>query len=263
MKAKTKTFKGFLKKALMEGEQQIVECILSFNSEGLKINANDPIKQARSMSWLMKDGFKEYEKIGNVGMNDLPNVIKVLDRFGEFVVLKKEGNLLTVSGESDGRKKSVDIELIAETFLTTETGAPDLEFEETFQVSATHLKDILKDVSMNKDATLTFTTKDKLVEVSNTGKYKFLNTINAPTCKGGVTVTFGQPFMNAVANLDGMLELSVKNDYPVKIMEKLETSVITLIVAPRIDGEVQRPVKKEEPKVEPEEESKGDDVETN
>jgi len=259
MKIKTNILKGFLKKALMSEEQQISECILFFGPEGLKINVNDAAKLARTVSWLKKGAFKEYEELGNVGMDDLKNVTNVLERFGDIVNLKHEGNLLSISGDSDGRKKIVEIELIAETFLETDTGEPNLEFKETFQVSAAQLKGIIKDVTMNKDSTITFTTKEKLVEVTNTGKYKFLNTINAPTCKGGVTVKFGLPFVNAVKNLDGMLELSVRDDYPIKVMEKLETSIITLIVAPRVGNEVSKPAKKEKPETD---ESEGDEIET-
>jgi len=232
MKIKTAVLSGFLKKATLSGEQQIKECILDFQKEGLKMNANDPAKQARSMAWLRTSAFEGYEEIGKVGMNDLDTITKVLDRFGEKISLKKEGNLLTVSSEG----KKVDIELVAETFLQTDTGEPKLEFDETFTITATQLANVIKDVQLNKDAVIKLTTEDKKIKFSNTGKYKFQNEIEAKTCKGGVEVTFGAPFINSVANLDGNLEFSVKSNFPVKIMEKTETSVVTLIIAPRVES---------------------------
>ena len=57
-----------------------------------------------------------------------------------------------------------------------------------------------------------------------------------PQCTGGVILKMGEPFVDAVAELDGMLEISVKTDYPMKIIEKSETAVISIIVAPRVDG---------------------------
>jgi adenylyltransferase/sulfurtransferase len=48
---------------------------------------------------------EEYEVFGNVGVNDLSNIVRVLDRFGDVVQIKKEGNLLTITGD----KKKVDI----------------------------------------------------------------------------------------------------------------------------------------------------------
>jgi len=217
----------------MDGNQKINECVLRFEKEGLKINANDQSKQARVMSWLKSASFDTYEELGNVGMNDMENIVKVLERFGEFINIKKEGNLLTIAGDS----KKVDIELVSENFLDTDTGEPTLTFEDTFSITAAKLKDVFKDVTMNKDTVLTITTEEKKVKFSNTGKYKFLNEIGAPTCKGGVVVKFGEPLINAASQLDGNLEMSVATNYPIKIRETNEESVITLIVAPRVDEE--------------------------
>jgi len=228
-----KVLSGFLKKFKMDGTQSVAEGILKFEKDGLHIAANSNSKQARVMAWLKKEAFKEYEELGNVGVNDIPTIINVLERFGEFITISKEGNLLTVKGEG----KKVDIELVAENFLDTDTGEPKLEFTETFSMTATKLKDIFKDVKMNKDAVIKFETSEKKVKISNTGKYKFVNEIEALTCKGGVTVSFGEPFMDATNNLDGNLDLSLAVNYPVKIMEKTETSVVTVIVAPRVEDE--------------------------
>jgi len=230
MKVKTKVLTGFLKKFRMSGKQQINEAVFRFEKDGLKINANSPAKLARVMCWLKTTGFEEYEELGNVGVHDLENVVKILGRFGESIKITKEGNLLTIKGDN----KKVDIPVVAEGFLDTETGEPALEFQDTFSLTATRLKDVFMDVQVNKDATLTIETEEKKVVFTNTGKYKFKNTLEAPTCKGGAKTKFGEPFIEAVSNLDGTLEISMGSDYPVKVMEKLETSVITVIVAPLV-----------------------------
>jgi len=231
MKIKTKVLTAFLKKARMTGTQQISEGILRFENEGLKISANSTPKQARVMAWLNKNAFLEFEALGNVGINDFDNVIKVLDRFGETVLIKKEGNLLNVKGDG----KSVDIELVNENFLDTDVNEPNLTFTDTFEITATKLSDIIKDVSMNKDAVLMVKTAPKSVAFSNTGKYKFINTIEAPLCAGGVSVSFGSPFIDCVNELTGNLQMSVASNYPCKVIEKLENSVVTIIIAPRVE----------------------------
>jgi len=233
MKVKTKTLVSFLKKAKMEKQQQIDECILAFGNDGLKINSNSPSKQSRVMAWLKKEAFKEYEELGNVGVNDLTSVINVLNRFGELITLKKEGNLLTISSEG----KKVDIELISEDFISTDTGEPKLEFENTITISMTKLKDIIKDVEMNKDAVMILESGEKKVLFSNTGKYKFQTEVEALTCTPGAKVKFGAPLIESVTNLDAPVEISFKSDHPAKIIEKTETSVVTIIVAPRVEDD--------------------------
>lgn len=233
MKIKTKVLTSFLKKARMSGSDQIEEAVLKFESDGLHINANSSAKQSRVMSWLKKNAFDEYEELGNIGMNDLSNVAKVLDRFGETITVKKEGNVLTVKGDG----KTVDIELVNEAFLDTDTSEPTLNFTDTFDIKATKLAEIIKDVQLNKDAVMNIKTAEKSVMFSNTGKYKFNNTLEAPMCKGGVSVKFGQPFIDATSALDGVLQVSVASDYPCKVIEKLENSVVSVIVAPRVETE--------------------------
>lgn len=233
MKIKTKTLSTFLKKARMAGTQKVDECIFHFEKDGLKISANSQPQQARTMAWLKNTAFVEYEEFGNIGLNDLDNVCKAIERFDDVITIKKEGNLLTISGTG----KKVDIELVAENFLSTDTGEPKLEFTETFVIGASKLKDVYDDVRMNKDAYITVSTEEKKVKFSNTGKYKFLNDVDAPTCKGGTKVNFGSPLIDATSELTGNLEISVKTDYPAKITEKTEESVITLIVAPRMSDE--------------------------
>ena len=168
-------------------------------------------------------------------MNELSNVIKVLDRFGEVITLKKSGNVLTIKGES----KTVDIELVDENFILGDTGEPTLTFTDVFDISWTKLNDIIKDVQMNKDAVMTIKTAPKVVAFTNTGKYKFTTTVEAPTCKGGVSVNLGQPLIDCVSELEGQLQISVASDYPCKIIEKLENSFINIIVAPRMASEEQ------------------------
>lgn len=233
MKIKKDIMTGFLRKIRMSGSLRIDEGIFRFEEDGLKVDANSKSNQARMMGWLKKAAFKEYdESFGNIGVNDLENVSKVLERFGEEITLTKEGNLLTIKGNS----KKVDIELVSVNFLETDADTPDLTFDETFNMTSAKLKDVFKDVQMNKDSEITMSTEEKKVKISNTGKYKFLNEITAPTCKGGVKVKFGEQLIEAAQNLDGELQLSVKTDYPIKILEKLETSVVTLIVAPRVNN---------------------------
>lgn len=233
MKIKTKVLVSFLKKFRMSGAQEIKEALFRFEADGLKIDANSPAKLTRAMSWLKLAMFSDYEEFGNVGLNDLENVVKVLERFGEEITIKKEGNAFTVKSGN----KEVTVPLVAEDYLDTDTKEPPLEFTETFSISAKQLNEIFKDVKMNADSSLSITTEEKKVIFTNTGKYKFKTVVEAPTCKGGVTVNFGEPFLEALTKLDGLLEISVGNDYPAKVMEKLDNSVITFIIAPIVSEE--------------------------
>ena len=230
MKIKTDLIKVFLNKARMSGKQIITEALFKFEEDGLKIDANSVPPQSRVMGWLQRVAFEDYEKLGNIGLNDLSNFVKVLTRFGDTITISKEGNLLTLKEGS----KTVDIELVSENFLATDTKGPNLEFDQTLSLTAAQLKGVYNDVLINEDAVITIETDDKKIKFSNTGKYKFRNELSAPSCTPGVKVSFGQPLIDATSNLDGNLEISLKSNYPIKVREITETSVITIITAPRV-----------------------------
>jgi len=241
MKIETKILTKFLEEFSLSAENQIGEALFKFETEGLKVGSNDGQKQVFSTGWLKPEAFKEYSAIGNVGLNDLANVIKVLGRFDEFVTITKQGNLMTVAGSSKTSEKKVDVELISENFLSTEAAEPKLTFTDTFVIGGKLLGEVVADAEMNKDAELIIATEPKKVMFSNTGKYRFNTTLVSPVTVGNARVSFGQPFVNAVANLikgdTKELEFSLANDYPVKIVKRTENSVVTVIVAPRVKEE--------------------------
>jgi len=230
MKIETTILEEFLTEARM-GE--VETCLLQFNETGLFVSAMAIANSHKADSMLKKEAFVEYEAIGNVGVDDLSKLIKVFKRLGKEIEFTVEGNLLTVKSGS----KKVEIELISEAFLTTDDGEPKLEFAETFTLDNGKVKEIVGDVSLNKDAYLKIETAEKKVLFSNTGKYKFHSEVEAPACKGGVIVNFGKPLVDSIASLDSDLIFSVSTDYPTKVMEKTEDAIITLIVAPRMPDE--------------------------
>jgi hypothetical protein len=231
LKIKTKTLTNFMKKVRMSGTLKIEETIFDFTEDGLKIVANSISQHARTNGWLKKIAFANYVALGKVGLNDLDNVERAIGRFGEFITIEKHGNLLTLKGDS----KKVDIELVNEEFLKTDITEPNLQFTDTFITTALFIKGIFSDVKINKDAIIKIETTDKKVKFMNTGKYKFLNEFACPTVKGGVNVSFGDILIDAIENLDGNLEFSLSTNYPAKIREQTEESIITLIVAPRVE----------------------------
>lgn len=233
VKIRTKDMKKFMEKSIMTEEQVITEAMLQFTESGLKIAANSGSQQARVSSLLKSSTFEEYSPIGNLAIGSLNEFPKVIDRFGEKISLSVEGNLLTIKGDG----KSVGIELMSEELISTDIKEPDLTFEETFILPAGCLNDIIKDVNLSKDVVIVFKTEKGKLIVTNTGKYKFTRVIECPTIKGDVSVRMGAPFIQATNKLDGELEISMKKDYPMKILEKTQESVISLIVAPRVETE--------------------------
>ena len=233
MKIEQKKLETFLNKVAMDKSQQITECVFDFEEKGLKIGANSPPKQARISGLLKANAFKEFEQIGKLGVDNLQEFINVIKRFKGNIKVKHEGNLLTLKGS----EKEVDITLADLSFISTDTTEPNLEFQDTFELPEGKILDIFSDVGLNTDSVITIQTEEKKVLITNTGKYKFRHSLDAPTCKGGALSKFGEPLIDAINRLSGKLEISIATEYPLKVLEKTDDSVITVIIAPRANEE--------------------------
>ena len=234
IKIECKKFLKFLNKFRMSGAQGIQEAILKFEKDGLKVVGSNETKISMSESLLKSSAFGEYEAIGNVAMNDLAVVASVIKRFSNVITISKSGNLLTITGEG----KKVDIELVDDSFVK-EDKAPKIGYEDgcTFKSTAEKFNEIFKDVLVNTDCVLSFKTEGNKVNISNTGKYKFKHEIVLESSVPTISVKFGMPLIDALTQLDGNIEVSINNDYPIRIIETTEDSIITIIVAPRSDAE--------------------------
>jgi hypothetical protein len=112
----------------------------------------------------------------------------------------------------------------------------ELAFTENIDLPIAEIQSFVTEAAaMNKEVDLIITTTEKAVLLNNTGKYKFTRTIPAEKAIGGVKVKFKTPMFNAIANLEGIVTLSLSNDFPAKILEKQEGSNVSLVVAPVIE----------------------------
>jgi hypothetical protein len=234
MKINAKVLKEFIKKFRMDGDEKIEETKFVFDDNGLNILATSPTKSCQVCAQLKTKAFSLYENIGTMAVNDLSGVLNVIDKFKDIeITLNKKGNCLTIVG---GNTK-VDIELVSEQFLSSETIIQGLTWNNEFIIDSGQLKDIIEKAQLNKDSEIKVTSGDGAIKFSNSGKYKFDTTIEAPTCKIGSVSKYGEAFINSVINLNGQLKMFVSTDYPCKIVEELDNSIIQIICSPRVENQ--------------------------
>ena len=54
--------------------------------------------------------------------------------------------------------------------------------------------------------------------------------------KADIVLKLNKAFIDAVANLDGEIQLLIKSDYPITVVSKTENSFIQILVAPIVIG---------------------------
>jgi hypothetical protein len=218
----------------MEGKNGIQEAVFDFNDEGLTIVANNASAFALTNSLLKKSAFGIYKSIGKIGIDNLDAFTDVLARYKDTVELEVGENTITLKDE----EKSVVIETVNIDFIKT-MPLPKIQHDGRFYMKATKLHDIIADASIkgNKDTSLLITTEEGKVFFTNDGKYKFTTSVEGQTIPKGIKVKLGDPFKQAVSNLDGELFINIKSDYPVMLEEDTDMTSIRIIVAPVVNEE--------------------------
>ena len=226
MKISKQKMTEFLKKVNMNGDLQ--EAIFNFTETGLKISGKNAAGVTRVDGMLKSAAFEEYNALGKIGVQEINTVIRIMSGFNKIIDVKVEGNLLSLK---EGGKK-VDIELLDVQFIEEVQALPPLEFDENIKIASKDINDFIKDASINKEFFISLSTKEKVTMLTNTGKFKFTKTLETVEAKGGVTAKFGAHFINAVIGLTSDVTLSLKTDYPIKLVEITEESIISIVTAP-------------------------------
>lgn len=237
MKIKKEVFMKFLKKVSMQGTNAINEAVFNFGEDGISVMAMTSDNTCMVNAKLRASSFEGYGALGEVGFDTIPMMIKIVSTFNEDVDIKINGGLLTLSEKN----KSVDIPLIEPQFIPTKgKDVSKFEFEQTFNMPVKNINDFMKNVAdANKNSfDMVFTTGDNALQLSNDhGKIKFREVVSDIPCQKGIRVKFGEPIMDALANLEGDVSVSLKSQFPIKVEEKSDSSVVTIVVAPRVEDE--------------------------
>lgn len=232
MKINNKILSDFLKKIKLEGMEQINEAIFDFTNEGLKVSVMSPTNTVRVDAVLNMSAFIEYESIGVIGLQDIPTIIKVIEKFNEELTIITTENTIKFTDKN----KEMTTDLVDTQFIKKLDEAKVFEFDDQVKMNIKDIQDIISDANINKDFCLRIETKENSMMISTDGKYKFKRIFNIEGIKGGVNCNFGSPLFNAVSNLTDVVTLNLKVNFPMQIIEQTEKSFITMVIAPRIDN---------------------------
>lgn len=233
MKIKKSVLVDFLKKVTMESDSKINEAIFDFKDDGVHMNAMSADNIILVNGFLRASVFENYSALGEIGFQEIPNIINIVKTFNEDLELSVKGNILDFK-EKD---KSVALEILDVSLMQKERDIKEIELDETVAIQSKELNTFIGDLSLNKEFDVRFNTGDNVMKVYNgVGKYKFTKVFRELDCKAGTTVGFGSPLVNAVSNLTDEIKLSLKTNFPIRIVETTANSVITIMVAPRVEN---------------------------
>lgn len=222
----------------MSNEQELRQCMFDFKEAGVYVQSMSDDSSSMIIGLLLAKNFSDYKAIGKVGLDELSSLRKTFENFDSDISLKKEGALLVIEGTFNTRVKKIEIPLLAEEFVDAKKNdEPTLNYNITFPFAQKDLKGVFEDIKANKEFKIFFKTSPHKLVIELAGKYKFTTEYTIDSINESVVSKFGKPFYNAVLNLDGDMEISIKKDYPITIHEETDRSDIRIIVAPVVSDD--------------------------
>ena len=221
-----KILSSFLAKVAVEG---IEECVLDFNEQELSVCSTNNSNTTMVICSLNKKSFNSYETLGKVGVNNLTKLNNALNSMSSEVVISKKDNLLMLCTKTS----EFDLVLPHLDTIPTPSKLPELSFDINFNLNSEILRKVMKcSEIVEKGASITFRGDNKKLIIESGNDDKFRELVYVPEIISDLKVKFSEPLKQVFTVLDGVVNISLKSDYPIKIMQKTEQASFVYIVAP-------------------------------
>jgi len=221
MKIDSKKLYTFVKKTTLNGA--IETCVIRGSNEGLKINVRNG--NAIAVYGLLKDVKDEI----TLPIKSSTILLNILNAFNDKITIEVKGNMLKIFNEF----REAEIVLSSEEFIENELKEKvPFEYSGDVSVQSSILKQALKNKEIIKGDTLVVEVKNNVLSIL-TGKVNFDKMIEKTKVDyADCTNELGAISFDVINVLEGLVKLSMKTDYPIKIVESDEEKNIQYFIAP-------------------------------
>lgn len=228
MKIEAGELKSFLTMLSIDG--LIDDIKMDFGDEGLSIKTRTADNVCMMNGQLNKSSFKTYEKIGEIGVQSVKTLLEFLKRFGDEVInIEKKANMLLI--RTKGREGEFILPSLE--FIEDIPAVPKLDYDLTFKLNSDLIREAYNNSNtIGDDEVLSFIGKDKKLILQSGTSNKLREIIDIPEIDKEFSVTFGMTLGSMIKFLDGDISVSVKTNYPLKLLKKSENLIVSCIVAP-------------------------------
>ena len=238
MKIKKSLFSDFIKESALSGEFVLREVKLDFSDKGLIITSATLDNSCMVKAQIPSSSFEDYSEIGKIAILNYSELLKIVSTLNDDIYIQKEGNVLILKG---GRK--VEIPLADVTAIRDISKVPNLEYDISFVTNKQFFDEINNNLSFSLNssdsATVLFTGVNKKLIAKYGTKYKFEDKLDVESIPNSdndlpLEVKFGKIFFDAIANIKGDIQVSLKSEYPATIIKKTDMYALKIIIAPKV-----------------------------
>lgn len=233
MKVKKDVLVSFLKKATMSGVSALSEGIIDFSKNGIVISSQSASNNVLVNAVLRAKAIEDYDAIGQIGVNNLQDISKLLDGFaGEFITFEVKANQLVFKSSH----RRVNVTLMDKEAVKEPTKYPtDLDDRTEFIISMDLVKGFFKNMNIVNTTEFSLELKGKDLIFNTRGFNEVTEKVSVDSKNGNVKVKLNRAFIDAVENLADDVVVEMKTDYPVTVTSKTKDARVRILVAPIVE----------------------------
>ena len=233
MKVKKDVLVDFLKKATMTGVSALTEGIIDFAKAGIIISSQSASNNVLVNAILKAKAIEDYKPIGQIGINNLQDVSKLLSGFtGDFIKFEIKLNQLIFKSAH----RRVKITLMDKDAVQKPTLYPEsLDDRMEINISMDLIKGFFKNMNIVNTAEFSFELKGRDLLFNTKGFNEVTEKVSVDSKKGEVKLRLNRSFIDAVENLNDDVLMEMKTDYPISVTSKTEEVLVRILVAPIVD----------------------------
>ena len=237
MELEAKKFKTFLERINMNN--LITECIVNVTSSGLECvqMSSDNVSMVKAK--LKNKAMKKSGDIESFGIQNLPQLISVVDRFkNDDMKIVVKGNMLNMSS------KNIKASLILPDvdFITSTSKIPDFsKYKNKFNLEIKYIQDAFDDllvlISKVEFKKIKFIGKPGKLIIRAGDKESIERTIKIPEITEAFESEYGDNLRSCIGKLHEVVSITTQSDYPIIIEQKQENMDVLYLTAPFVEPE--------------------------
>jgi hypothetical protein len=233
MKLNTKKLYDFIKRASLNGIIQTMK--MTFGETGLTANVVDLPKTVVTHTSMDISKFEEYTAIGDVYINNTLQFLKYLNTFSDTINIEKTDEYaLKISNDTRETVVLLGSNISVENVYEKEPMT--IEADVHLELNSTDFKDISRDISLLKTERVQLRVLEEdifEIEIGKKGETDYILT-KIPIVEDHTTTecAFGLPFLSTLTVISGTVQLDLKRDSPMILINNTEDISFRVTIAP-------------------------------
>jgi len=242
MKIKTTKLYNFIQKITMNGSINMI--LLESGEDGIFIKSKSLDNAGVGFGTLNSSAFDDYKSFGEIGLGDVGKLLRMLKTItSEKTDIQIQGNHFVING-ADGDVWGLPImeKAFVDNYLEE---IPKINFDDGVNIKSSIFKKSLVNKSIVNSSFINVQVKDNFLSINTNNEQSEYGIVKEECKYNDFKSVFGEVMDATISVLGNKVNMSCKDNYPIRFVEQTSDYSVSLVIAPIDNEEIERNKTKE------------------